>query len=72
MYKNEYNTVLVGVAFSPNLQANVFEALRMSALFDASLVMVHVGEKNRSKEATLQKIIADFPGSTPELSLIHI
>ena len=70
MYKNEYNTVLVGVAFSPNLQANVFEALRMSALFDASLVMVHVGEKNRSKEAKLQKIIADFPGSTPEHTVL--
>ena len=70
MYKNEYNTVLVGVAFSPNLQANVFEALRMSALFDASLVMVHVGEKNRSKEARLQKIIADFPGSTPEHTVL--
>tara|TARA_B100001093_G_scaffold148536_1_gene141277 strand:+ start:111 stop:959 length:849 start_codon:yes stop_codon:yes gene_type:complete len=70
MYKNEYNTVLVGVAFSPNLQANVFEALRMSALFDASLVMVHVGEKTRSKEARLQKIIADFPGSTPEYTVL--
>ena len=70
MYKNEYNTVLVGVAFSPNLQANVFEALRMSALFDASLVMVHVGEKTRSKEAKLQKIIADFPGSTPEHTVL--
>ena len=70
MYKNEYNTVLVGVAFSPNLQANVFEALRMSALFDASLVMVHVGEKTRSKEARLQKIIADFPGSTPEHTVL--
>ena len=70
MYKNEYNTVLVGVAFSPNLQANVFEALRMSALFDASLVMVHVGEKNRSKEAKLQKIIAAFPGSTPEYTVL--
>ena len=70
MYKNEYNTILVGVAFSPNLQANVFEALRMSALFDASLVMVHVGEKTRSKEAKLQKIIADFPGSTPEHTVL--
>ena len=70
MYKNEYNTVLVGVAFSPNLQANVFEALRMSALFDASLVMVHVGEKTSSKEAKIQKIIAGFPGPTPEYTVL--
>ena len=32
--------------------------------------MVHVGEKNRSKEAKLQKIIADFPGSTPEHTVL--
>ena len=61
--------MLVGVAFSPNLRANVFEALRMSALFDASLVMVHVGEKTRSKGATLQKIIAAYPGPTPKYTV---
>ena len=66
MHKNEYNTIVVGVAFSPNLKANVFEALRMSILFDASLVMVHVGEKSTTKETALQKIIADFPQSLPK------
>ena len=59
MHKNEYHTIVVGVAFSPNLKANVFEALRMSVLFNASLVMVHVGEKSAKKEAALQKIISD-------------
>ena len=55
MHKNEYNTIVVGVAFSPNLKANVFEALRMSVLFDASLVMVHVGEKTKKKKLRLGK-----------------
>lgn len=53
---------MVGVAFSPNLQANVFEALRMSVFFRATLVMVHVGEKTSEKEAVLTKIIAGFEG----------
>ena len=53
---------MVGVAFSPNLQANVFEALRMSVFFHATLVMVHVGEKTSEKEAVLTKIIAGFEG----------
>jgi len=70
MHKNEYNTIVVGVAFSPNLRANIFEALRMSVLFDAMLVMVHVGEKTKKKETALQKIIADFPESAPEYSVL--
>lgn len=70
MHKNEYNTIVVGIAFSPNLKANVFEALRMSVLFNSSLLMVHVGEKNNKKEAALQKIIADFPQSPPKHSVL--
>lgn len=62
MHNKEYSTVVVGVAFSPNLQANVFEALRMSVFFHATLVMVHVGEKTSEKEAVLTKIIAGFEG----------
>jgi hypothetical protein len=49
MQQKQYNTIVVGVAFSPNIQANVFEALRMSEIFNASLVMVHVGEKTSKK-----------------------
>jgi len=70
MHKNKYHTIVVGVAFSPNLKANVFEALRMSVLFNASLVMVHVGEKSGEKKASLQKIIADFPESLPKYSVL--
>ncbi len=70
MHKKEYNTVVVGVAFSPNLQANAFEALRMSVLFNASLVMVHVGEKSAEKEKKLEKIIADFPEALPPYTVL--
>ncbi len=30
MQHKAYKTIVVGVAFSPNIKANVFEALRMS------------------------------------------
>ena len=70
MHKNEYNTVVVGVAFSPNLKANVFEALRMSVLFEAILVMVHVGEKTNEKEASLGKVISGFNGAVPNYRVL--
>lgn len=65
MHTKEYKTIVVGVAFSPNLRANVFEALRMTALFKASLVMVHVGTKDLEKEKELQSILSAFPEPLP-------
>jgi len=70
MHKKEYNTIVVGVAFSPNLKANVFEALRMSVLFNASLIMVHVGEKSGEKEKILQKLVVAFPDTLPPYSVL--
>jgi len=70
MHKKEYNTIVVGVAFSPNLKANVFEVLRMSVLFNASLIMVHVGEKSGEKEKILQKLVAAFPDTLPPYSVL--
>jgi nucleotide-binding universal stress UspA family protein len=66
----EYKKVLIGVAFSPNLKANVFEALRMSAMFQSSLVIVHVGLKSTKKEASLNNIIKEFPGLMPEYTVV--
>ena len=66
MLENNYNTIVIGIAFSPNLKANVFEALRMSVLFNASLVMVHVGDKTASKEKELTKIIGAFSEKLPQ------
>lgn len=70
MQQKQYNTVVVGVAFSPNIQANVFEALRMSKMFNASLVMVHVGEKTNEKETALDKIISSFDGAVPDYRVL--
>ena len=58
------------MAFSPNIQANVFEALRMSKMFNASLVMVHVGEKTNEKETALDKIISSFDGAVPDYRVL--
>lgn len=70
MQQKQYNTLVVGVAFSPNVQANVFEALRMSKMFGASLVLVHVGEKTNKKEALLDKIIYSFGVGIPDYRVL--
>ena len=42
--------ILVGIAFSPNLKPNIFEAIRLANMFGAQLVGVHVGAKTSKKE----------------------
>jgi nucleotide-binding universal stress UspA family protein len=53
--------ILIGIAFSPNLKPNIFEATRMANMFGAQLVGVHVGEKNNKKENQLAELILEAP-----------
>jgi nucleotide-binding universal stress UspA family protein len=53
------NKILIGVAFSPNLKANLFEAVRLANVFDAKLVAVHVGEKSNEKKSKIDLILKD-------------
>ncbi|MFD2186284.1 universal stress protein [Aquimarina celericrescens] len=57
---HKFSTILIGVAFSPNLKNNIFEAMRMVDFFDCKLIIVHVGEKTKEKEATIKELISGF------------
>ncbi len=52
-----FKKILIGIAFSPNLKANLFEAIRISNMFGAELIGVHVGEKTSDKEKQLQELL---------------
>lgn len=49
--------ILIGIAFSPNLKPNLFEAVRLANMFDAELVGVHVGKKTNQKIADLNSLL---------------
>jgi nucleotide-binding universal stress UspA family protein len=51
--------ILIGIAFSPNLKPNLFEAIRIANLFNAELIGVHVGEKTTQKEKDLKTILSE-------------
>jgi nucleotide-binding universal stress UspA family protein len=57
----QFNKILIGIAFSPNLKANLFEAIRISNMFGAQLIGVHVGNKSKEKEAQLQTLLDEAP-----------
>lgn len=55
-----FRSIGIGVAFSPNLKANLFEAARLSIFFDAKLFLIHVGEPSEDKTKTLNAILKTF------------
>ncbi len=60
LLQHKFNTILIGVAFSPNLKNNIFEAMRMVDFFDCKLIIVHVGENTKEKEDTIKELISGF------------
>jgi nucleotide-binding universal stress UspA family protein len=65
-----FKKILIGIAFSPNLKANLFEAIRISNMFGAELVGVHVGEKTNDKEENLQLLIKEAPNLQKSINII--
>ena len=55
-----FKSIGIGVTFSPNLKANLYEAARLAMLFDSKLILIHVGDATAEKTATFQEILAPF------------
>ncbi|WP_233194576.1 universal stress protein [Aquimarina sp. I32.4] len=67
---HKFNTILIGVAFSPNLKNNIFEAMRMVDFFDSNLVIVHVGTKTKEKEDRIKELISGFSDDDEKVVVI--
>lgn len=55
-----FKSIGIGVAYSPNLKANLFEAARLSVFFGAKLILIHVGEASEEKTNLLSTILKSF------------
>lgn len=58
---SRFSNIITGIAFSPTLKANVYETLRLGRALNSKVILVHVGEKSKEKEKTIQEYINDFP-----------
>lgn len=65
-----FKNILVGFAFSPNLKANVFEAMRIASFLNGNLYFLHVGEKTSAKENSFQEILNDAPEKPNKISVL--
>ena len=55
-----FKSIGVGVAYSPNLKANLFEAARLAVFFNSKLFLIHVGESSEEKNSMLKQILKSF------------
>lgn len=52
-----FETIGVAIAFSPRLEAILCEAKRLSDIFKAKLVLIHVGKHSAKKEQELHQLV---------------
>ncbi len=55
-----FKVIGIGATFSPNLQANLYEAARLSLFFEAKLVIIHVGQETSEKQREFVSILENF------------
>jgi nucleotide-binding universal stress UspA family protein len=65
-----YKRIGVAVAFSPRCEAIIGEAARLQHLFDADLVLIHIGEKKPDEKAFLQELIETAEVNTQKLKIV--
>lgn len=52
-----FETIAIAISFSPTLEALLSEAKRIADTLNASLLLIHVGNKTKEKEVRLDKLI---------------
>ena len=65
-----FKTIGIGVTFSPNLKANIYEAARLSLVFNAKLVLIHVGQGSDEKEAQFNAILKPFVNDNLSVEIV--
>ncbi|MCW5519907.1 universal stress protein [Aureitalea sp. L0-47] len=60
MNHHTFQTIGIGVAFSPNLKANIYEAARLAIFFESKLILIHVGEHSEEKSDTIESHLKPF------------
>lgn len=64
-----FKNIAIGVAFSPNLKANLHEAARLAISFKGKLSLIHVGEENEEKRNTVTSCLSYFNDQNLDYSI---
>ncbi len=67
---NHFKTIATGLAFSPRMEANLCESIRLAYYFNANLVLIHVGEKSDEKIDLLDGLLRKHPFDKDRLKVV--
>jgi nucleotide-binding universal stress UspA family protein/predicted nucleic acid-binding Zn-ribbon protein len=65
-----FKKIAVAVAFSPRVEAILAESKRLQDIFGATMIFIHVGEKNLQQEEYLKHLLHRFELDKPENKLL--
>lgn len=66
----KFKKIAVAVAFSPRCEALLSEAFRLKKLFEAELVIIHIGEKTAQDEDHMFRILLNSGLNTEKLKVV--
>jgi nucleotide-binding universal stress UspA family protein len=67
-----FNRIGVGVAFSPNLKANIYEAARLSLFMGSELMLIHVGKEDAKKTQIINGHLSEFEKQKLSYKIIFV
>lgn len=67
-----YKKIGVAVAFSPRCEAIISEAARLQKLFNAMLILIHVGEVKPDEKAYLEEIVSSSKVNKNKLKFVWV
>ncbi|MCG8305920.1 MAG: universal stress protein [Cytophagales bacterium] len=65
-----YKRIGVAVAFSPRCEAIIEEAARLQKLYDAELVLIHIGEEKPDEKIYLEELVSSSDVNADKLKFI--
>jgi nucleotide-binding universal stress UspA family protein len=55
-----YKKIALAIAFSPRMEALICEAKRMKDLYDATLILIHIGQDTEDKRTSLDELLDKY------------
>ncbi len=70
MLSKPFHTVATAIAFSPNMEANISESIRITRMIGKELLLIHVGDFDAEMEKKVWKAVEAAGGDRAATSLI--
>lgn len=67
MLNKPFKVIATAIAKSPNLEANIFESMRITSMLGEKLILIHVGKKTEEDESHFKAIVESCDAKLDEV-----